>query len=67
MIFMGYVLSFGKFVDDACEFSTLMMLFTKFAVDFSEFECPVCFEEMRPPTRIFQCVQGHVVCEVQIL
>jgi hypothetical protein len=30
----------------------------------SQFECPVCFEEMRPPTNMFQCRQGHVVCQV---
>merc|ERR1712203_971898 len=26
-------------------------------------ECPVCLEEMTPPTRIFQCRNGHLVCE----
>ena len=26
-------------------------------------ECPVCFDSMRPPTRILQCVNGHLVCE----
>jgi len=26
-------------------------------------ECPVCFNEMVPPTRIFQCRDGHLVCE----
>lgn len=26
-------------------------------------ECPVCLEEMVPPTRIFQCGNGHLVCE----
>ena len=30
----------------------------------SQFECPVCFEEMKPPLNMFQCRQGHVVCEV---
>jgi len=25
--------------------------------------CPVCLEEMVPPTRIFQCGNGHLVCE----
>jgi len=29
----------------------------------TEFECPICFEEMRPPTRIWQCVDGHAICE----
>ena len=23
----------------------------------------VCFEEMVPPTRIFQCKNGHLICE----
>ena len=27
-----------------------------------EFECPVCLNEMKPPTRIYQCVSGHPVC-----
>jgi len=26
-------------------------------------ECPVCLEEMIPPTRIFQCRNGHLLCE----
>jgi len=25
-------------------------------------ECPVCFEEMKPPTRIAQCLAGHLIC-----
>eukprot|EP00092_Neocalanus_flemingeri_P040507 GFUD01044112.1.p1 GENE.GFUD01044112.1~~GFUD01044112.1.p1 ORF type:complete len:166 (+),score=67.16 GFUD01044112.1:103-600(+) len=27
-----------------------------------QFECPVCLEEMRPPVRIHQCVDGHLLC-----
>ncbi len=27
-----------------------------------DFECSVCLEEMRPPARIFQCRNGHVMC-----
>merc|ERR1711936_913693 len=30
----------------------------------SQFECPVCYEEMRPPVQMFQCRQGHVVCQM---
>ena len=26
--------------------------------------CPVCWEAIKPPKRIFQCVNGHLVCEV---
>eukprot|EP00092_Neocalanus_flemingeri_P025016 GFUD01027128.1.p1 GENE.GFUD01027128.1~~GFUD01027128.1.p1 ORF type:complete len:277 (-),score=73.75 GFUD01027128.1:72-902(-) len=26
-------------------------------------ECPVCFEEMKPPTRIIQCREGHLICQ----
>merc|ERR1712220_10837 len=26
-------------------------------------ECPICLEMMRPPTRIWQCPQSHLVCE----
>jgi len=25
-------------------------------------ECPVCYESMKPPVRILQCVNGHLVC-----
>ena len=25
-------------------------------------ECPVCTEEMRPPTEIYQCINGHSFC-----
>ena len=25
-------------------------------------DCPVCFELMSPPTRIFHCGAGHLVC-----
>jgi len=28
-----------------------------------ELECPVCMEEMKPPRRIWQCSDGHPVCE----
>ena len=28
-----------------------------------DFECPVCYEMMRPPSRIFQCNNGHLICE----
>eukprot|EP00092_Neocalanus_flemingeri_P039998 GFUD01043567.1.p1 GENE.GFUD01043567.1~~GFUD01043567.1.p1 ORF type:complete len:221 (+),score=67.47 GFUD01043567.1:182-844(+) len=28
-----------------------------------ELECPVCFEEMKPPVHIWQCSQGHLVCQ----
>ena len=26
-------------------------------------ECPVCFVEMVPPMKIFQCINGHSLCE----
>ena len=29
-----------------------------------ELECPICMEIMAPPSRIFQCKVGHVICEV---
>ena len=25
-------------------------------------ECPVCYESMKPPARILQCVNGHLTC-----
>ena len=28
-----------------------------------DFECPVCYETMAPPSRIFQCNNGHLICE----
>ena len=28
-----------------------------------EFECPVCLEVMLPPKKIFQCANGHLICE----
>ena len=27
------------------------------------FECSVCLDEMKPPVKIFQCQNGHVMCE----
>ena len=27
-------------------------------------ECPICTEEMKPPRKIFQCANGHVICEI---
>ncbi len=27
-------------------------------------ECPICTEEMKPPRKIFQCSNGHVICEL---
>ena len=26
-------------------------------------ECPICFEEMVSPIKIFQCSEGHLICE----
>jgi len=26
--------------------------------------CPVCYEALKPPKRIFQCTNGHLVCEI---
>jgi len=25
-------------------------------------ECPICFDEMKPPTKIAQCLSGHLIC-----
>ena len=27
------------------------------------FGCPVCLMLLTPPTRIFQCPEGHILCE----
>ena len=26
-------------------------------------ECPICYEKMGPPVKIFQCSKGHLLCE----
>merc|ERR1712173_334340 len=28
-----------------------------------QFACPVCMELLMPPLRIFQCPEGHILCE----
>jgi hypothetical protein len=28
-----------------------------------DFECSVCLDDMKPPVKIFQCTNGHVMCE----
>ena len=28
------------------------------------FECPVCFEIMAPPKRIYACLQTHLICSL---
>ena len=25
-------------------------------------QCPVCYEEMRPPRLIYNCMNGHLIC-----
>ena len=25
-------------------------------------ECPVCFEDMKPPIKIYNCTNGHLIC-----
>ena len=27
-------------------------------------ECPICYDIMKPPVKIFQCSQGHWLCEI---
>ena len=29
----------------------------------TELHCPFCHEEMCPPKKVFQCVDGHNLCE----
>ena len=31
--------------------------------DEEQFACPVCMELLKPPSRIFQCSEGHILCE----
>jgi len=35
----------------------------KLALPISVPECPICMEEMTPPTKIVQCLKGHKICE----
>merc|ERR1719225_1695726 len=28
-----------------------------------DFECSVCLDDLKPPVKIFQCRNGHVMCE----
>jgi len=28
-----------------------------------QLDCPVCLESLKPPLRIFQCPEGHILCE----
>jgi Zinc finger, C3HC4 type (RING finger) len=32
--------------------------------DDEDLECPVCFEDMLPPMRIFACHNGHLLCSI---
>ena len=34
------------------------------STSYSELECPVCLEDMKPPVRIWQCLSGHAVCDL---
>ncbi len=36
------------------------------AVILGTLECPVCYELIWPPKKIFQCSNGHIICEVCI-
>ena len=36
--------------------------YEKIIKDFNK-ECPICFEDMLTPIKIFQCSQGHLLCE----
>ena len=33
----------------------------------SEFECPVCFEVMAPPKRIYACTNDHFICSLCLI
>ena len=35
-----------------------------FSLPTNHLECPICLEIPYPPTKIFQCEQGHIFCEV---
>eukprot|EP00092_Neocalanus_flemingeri_P025014 GFUD01027126.1.p1 GENE.GFUD01027126.1~~GFUD01027126.1.p1 ORF type:complete len:278 (-),score=48.35 GFUD01027126.1:72-905(-) len=55
--------SIGQSVDKSltAKFKTLEVSSKKTSLPCPE--CPICFEEMKPPTRIIQCRSGHLVCQ----
>ena len=26
-------------------------------------QCPICSEDARPPMRLMQCINGHIICD----
>ena len=52
----GLAASMGSLLDRGSH-SNLDPLFDK------DFECSVCLDDMKPPVKIFQCRNGHVMCE----
>merc|ERR1712059_49647 len=54
----------GQRVHSGCiEVICTLVSYVQFPGVNSQFECPVCFEEMKPPVKMFHCRQGHVVCQ----
>ena len=54
---MGLAASMGSLVNTGGSQGNLDPLFDK------DFECSVCLDDMKPPVKIFQCRNGHVMCE----
>merc|ERR1711997_871098 len=48
-------------VGGACASASVANLDT--AMFDKDFECSVCLDDMKPPVKIFQCRNGHVMCE----
>jgi len=50
-----------KMSDDVVSLKEEMNKLKKSAV--VKLECPVCYEELKPPMRLKQCAQGHIICD----
>jgi len=47
--------------NDVASLKEEMMKLKKIAT--VKLECPVCYEELKPPMRLKQCAQGHIICD----
>ena len=57
------VTSFIKNVRSKCRLTNSRMPLRTESEIRDEFVCPVCFTDMKPPIQIYQCTQGHPICQ----
>merc|ERR1712142_486768 len=57
------VTSFIKNVRSKCRVTNSRMPLRTESEIRDEFVCPVCFTDMKPPIQIYQCTQGHPICQ----